>query len=278
MIMGVGQPFGSPWARRDGNRTQVRQFLWQDWSYCAYLRSMRLLLVDDDRDLVEVLTYVLQREGFSIVAAFDGESAWRQFQTDPPILVILDINMPGIDGLEVCRRIREASTVPVVMLTARAEEVDIIRALGLGADDYVTKPFSPRQLVARVKAVLRRANANAIGVAPSEPEDLRSSDLHLDLRTRTMTRRGEVIHLTPLEYKIMVFLLRNQGRVLASAAIVEHVWGYVGSGNEDLVKVHVHRLRQKIENDPQSPVYVRTVPGAGYIIPERMSDGSRSDE
>lgn len=104
---------------------------------------MRLLLVDDDRDLVEVLTYVLQREGFSVVAAFDGEGAWRQFQIEQPSLVILDINMPGIDGLEVCRRIREASTVPVVMLTARADEVDIIRALGLGADDYVTKPFRP---------------------------------------------------------------------------------------------------------------------------------------
>ena len=233
---------------------------------------MRLLLVDDDRDLVEVLTYVLQREGFSIVAAFDGEGAWRQFQSEQPSLVILDINMPGIDGLEVCRRIREASTVPVVMLTARADEVDIIRALGLGADDYVTKPFSPRQLVARVKAVLRRAAAVPVSVPPSEPEELRSGVLHLDLRTRTMTRRGEVIHLTPLEYKIMVFLLRNQGRVLGSAAIVEHVWGYVGSGNEDLVKVHIHRLRQKIEDDPQSPMHVRTVPGAGYIIPERGID------
>ena len=233
---------------------------------------MRLLLVDDDRDLVEVLTYVLQREGFSVVAAFDGEGAWRQFQSEQPSLVILDINMPGIDGLEVCRRIREASTVPVVMLTARADEVDIIRALGLGADDYVTKPFSPRQLVARVKAVLRRATAVPLSVPPSEPEELRSGVLHLDLRTRTMTRRGEVIHLTPLEYKIMVFLLRNQGRVLGSAAIVEHVWGYVGSGNEDLVKVHVHRLRQKIEDDPQSPMHVRTVPGAGYIIPERAID------
>ena len=233
---------------------------------------MRLLLVDDDRDLVEVLTYVLQREGFSVVAAFDGEGAWRQFQIEQPSLVILDINMPGIDGLEVCRRIREASTVPVVMLTARADEVDIIRALGLGADDYVTKPFSPRQLVARVKAVLRRAAAVPVSVPPSEPEELRSGVLHLDLRTRTMTRRGEVIHLTPLEYKIMVFLLRNQGRVLGTAAIVEHVWGYVGSGNEDLVKVHVHRLRQKIEDDPQSPMHVRTVPGAGYIIPERAID------
>ncbi len=231
---------------------------------------MRLLLVDDDRDLVEVLTYVLQRDGFSVVAAFDGEGAWRQFQGDQPSLVILDINMPGIDGLEVCRRIRETSTVPVVMLTARAEEADIIRALGLGADDYVTKPFSPRQLIARVRAVLRRATSNSLSSAHSELEELRSGDLHLDQRTRTMTRRGEVIHLTPLEYKIMVYLLRNQGTVLGSAAIVEHVWGYVGSGNEDLVKVHVHRLRQKIEDDPQSPVYVRTVAGAGYIIPERV--------
>ncbi len=227
--------------------------------------AMRILVIDDDRDLVDVLTYVLQREGFLVLSAYDGEAGWRRYQDDHPNLVILDINMPGIDGIEVCRRIRGVGTTPVVMLTARTEESDIVRALGIGADDYVTKPFSPRQLVARVKAILRRASASVD--APTEPDLLEARDLVLDLRTRGLTRAGEDVHLTPLEYKIVLLLLRNRGRVLTTSEIVEHVWGYVGSGNEVLVKVHIHRLRQKIEDDPQAPVHVRTVPGAGYMIP-----------
>ncbi len=228
--------------------------------------TMKILVVDDDRDLVDVLTYVLQREGFSIAPAYDGEAGWRRFQDDRPSLVILDINMPGVDGIEVCRRIRGVASTPIVMLTARTDEADIVRALGIGADDYVTKPFSPRQLVARVKAVLRRANTGSDAV--TEPERLEAGDLVLDMRKRSLSRRGDVVHLTPLEYKIVVLLLRNRGRVMATSEIVEHVWGYVGPGNEDLVKVHIHRLRQKIEDDPQNPSYVRTVPFAGYMVPE----------
>jgi two-component system alkaline phosphatase synthesis response regulator PhoP len=152
------------------------------------------------------------------------------------------------------------------MLTARTDEADVVRALGIGADDYVTKPFSPRQLVARIKAILRRANAATIAAA--EPERLEAGELVLDLRKRSLTRRGQDVHLTPLEYKIVLLLLRNRGRVMATSEIVEHVWGYVGSGNEDLVKVHIHRLRQKIEDDPQAPTHVRTVPFAGYMIAE----------
>lgn len=232
---------------------------------------MSVLLVDDDRDLVDVLTYILRREGYEIFTAFDGEQGWLRFKSDPPELVILDANMPGLDGFEVCKRIREVSTTPVIMLTARTDETDVVQALGFGADDYITKPFSPRQLVARVKAVLRRAQQ----FAPSggDGEDLRASDLTLDLRTRTLTRGEDEIRLTPLEYKILHYLMVNRGRVLTNSAIVEHVWGFPGAGNEDLVKVHVHRLRQKLERDPQDPQYVRTVPGVGYMLRDARSAG-----
>ena len=225
---------------------------------------MSVLLVDDDRDLVDVLTYILRREGYEVATAFDGEQGWTRFKDDPPELVILDANMPGLDGFEVCKRIREVSKTPVIMLTARTDETDVVQALGLGADDYITKPFSPRQLVARVKAVLRRAQQ----FAPSggDGEELHASDLMLDLRTRTLRRGEEEIRLTPLEYKILHYLMVNRGRVLTNSAIVEHVWGFPGAGNEDLVKVHVHRLRQKLERDPQDPKYVRTVPGVGYML------------
>jgi DNA-binding response OmpR family regulator len=226
---------------------------------------MAVLLVDDDRDLVDVLTYILRREGYETLAAYDGEQGWARFQAERPELVVLDANMPGLDGLEVCRRIRTVAKTPVIMLTARTDEQDIVTALGLGADDYITKPFSPRQLVARVKAVLRRAQDFA--AAPDAgSEELRARDLTLDLRTRTLRRDGQEVRMTPLEYKILHYLMVNRGRVLTNSAIVEHVWGFSGAGNEDLVKVHVHRLRHKLERDPQNPEYLKTVPGVGYLL------------
>jgi DNA-binding response OmpR family regulator len=228
---------------------------------------MSVLLVDDDRDLIDVLTYILRREGYEVVAAYDGQQGWDQFQAANPDLVVLDANMPGLDGMEVCRRIREVSSAPVIMLTARTDEADIVKALGLGADDYITKPFSPRQLVARVKAVLRRAQAFSGSASPSG-DQLTVGDLALDLRTRTFARAGEEIRLTPIEFKILHYLMLNRGRVLTNSAIVEHVWGFSAAGNEDLVKVHIHRLRQKLEPDPQNPEYVRTVPSVGYILRE----------
>jgi DNA-binding response OmpR family regulator len=228
---------------------------------------MTVLLVDDDHDLIDVLTYILRREGLDSVVAYDGEQGWERFKEANPELVVLDANMPGLDGMEVCRRIREVSTTPVIMLTARTDEADIVRALGLGADDYITKPFSPRQLVARVKAVLRRAQAFS-GAAAQSGEELRAADLVLDLRTRTLRRAGEEVRLTPLEFKIIYYLIVNRGRVLTNGAIAEHVWGFSGAGNEDLVKVHIHRLRQKLERDPQNPDYIKTVPSVGYLLKE----------
>jgi DNA-binding response OmpR family regulator len=226
---------------------------------------MSVLLADDDRDLIDVLMYILRREGYEVIAAYDGEQAWARFQSDQPELVVLDANMPGLDGMEVCRRIREIAITPVIMLTARTDEADIVQALGLGADDYITKPFSPRQLVARVKAVLRRAQAFAAN-GSGGGEELRAGELTLDLRTRSLKRNEDEIRLTPLEFKILHYLMLNKGRVLTNSAIVEHVWGFSGTGNEDLVKVHVHRLRQKLEKDPHNPDYVKTVLGVGYVL------------
>ena len=227
---------------------------------------MPVLVVDDDRDLIDVLTYILRREGYEVIAAFDGEQGWQRFQSEKPELVLLDANMPRLDGMEVCRRIREVASTPVIMLTARTDEADIVRALGTGADDYITKPFSPRQLVARVKAVLRRAQAFAGSPLPSGGEALKAADLTLDLKTHTLRRDDTEIRLTPLEFKIVHYLILNRGHVLVTTAIVEHVWGFSGEGNEDLVKVHIHRLRQKLEHDPQNPEYIRTVPGVGYLL------------
>jgi DNA-binding response OmpR family regulator len=213
------------------------------------------------------MTYIFRREGFDVIAAFDGSQGWERFQKEGPELVVLDANMPGMDGMEVCRRIREHSSTPVIMLTARTDESDVVNALGLGADDYITKPFSPKNLMARARAVLRRAQAFS-GASTSTGEIVNAGDLVLDLRTRTLTRSGEEIRLTPLEFKILNYLMVNRGRVLTNAGIVEHVWGFSGAGNEDLVKVHIHRLRQKLERDPQNPEYVRTVPGVGYLVKE----------
>lgn len=233
---------------------------------------MAVLIVDDDRDLVDVLTYIFRREGYEVIPAYDGENGWRRFVDELPEMVVLDANMEGLDGFEVCRRIRAESSVPVIMLTARTEEADIVRALDLGADDYVTKPFSPRQLVARVKALLRRAHAFSPDGGDSG-DHFRCGDFSFQARTRTIERQGEAVRLTPLESKILHYLFVNQGHVLTSSSIVEHVWGYEGVGNEDLVKVHIRRLRQKVEENPSSPRHIVTSPGLGYTLqcPDRGS-------
>jgi DNA-binding response OmpR family regulator len=181
-------------------------------------------------------------------------------------LVILDVNMPGCDGFEICRRLRATSTVPVIMLTARTDESDIVGALGLGADDYVTKPFGFRQLVARVKAVLRRSPAlNA--VAPTAASTITSGACSLDLELRQVVCDGRRARLTPTEAKILHYLMINEGRVIGPQAIVERVWGYTsGEGSPEMVKVHIHRLRDKIECDLACPHFIHTVPGVGYCF------------
>jgi DNA-binding response OmpR family regulator len=225
---------------------------------------MKVLIVDDDRVLADVLSFTMRRAGFEIVQAFDGQAAIQRWAEDRPDLIVLDVNLPKLDGFAVCQHIREHADTPILLLTVRDEEEDIIHGLELGADDYITKPFSPRQLVARAQAVLRRA-----GKTPA-PAVRQVGGLTLDpTRRELQIDQGEAVSLTPLESRLLDYLILNAGHVLTTEAIIEHVWGPEG-GDRDMLRQLVHRLRSKISqacqdrNDLTSPEYIETVPGLGY--------------
>ncbi|MBM9507054.1 response regulator transcription factor [Actinacidiphila acididurans] len=218
----------------------------------------RVLVVDDDPTVAEVVAGYLDRAGFAVDRVADGPSAVSRAAEVRPDLVVLDLMLPGMDGLEVCRRIREAGPLPVVMLTARGDEDDRILGLEVGADDYVTKPFSPRELVLRVESVLRRA-----GSAPAPGPWLRSGSLALDPAARRALRHGAELALTMREFDLLVFFLRNPGRVLGREELMRRVWGWE-FGDLSTVTVHVRRLREKIEQDPARPKLISTVWGVGY--------------
>jgi DNA-binding response OmpR family regulator len=221
---------------------------------------MKILLVDDDPDLLAVTTFALQQAGFLVVRAVDGPSALALFERERPELAVLDINLPRMNGFELARRIRQQSAIPLIMLTVRSEEEDVVRALELGADDYLTKPFSPRILVARVRALLRRAGIESEGTVTLGLLTLQVDDLALE------TASGERIRLTPLETRLLQLLFTNAGRTVATDRILPHVWGNRGGGNRHLLKQLVHRLRHKLEADPANPGILRTVPNAGYLL------------
>lgn len=235
---------------------------------------MKALIVDDDRVLADVLAFTLRREGFEIAMAYDGEEALRRWTSDEPDLIVLDVNMPKLDGFAVCRRIREQTDIPIILLTVRGEEDDVVRGLGLGADDYVTKPFSPRQLVARAHAVLRRAGKSA-APATRRIGDLALETSRRELRVITDEYGGqpgnEPVTLTALETRLMDYLMLNAGHVVTSEAIIDHVWG-AGGADRDMLRQLVRRLRSKIAQARQSdvdsleahPPYIETVPGLGY--------------
>jgi len=220
---------------------------------------MKILVVDDDRVLADVVAFTLRREGFEVIQAYDGAAGLERWAVEQPDLIILDVNMPKVDGFEVCRRIRAKANTPILMLTVRGEEDDIINGLEFGADDYIVKPFSPRQLVARLKAILRRAGEH---IPPSE---LRVGEMFLVSTKREviLSSEGESISLTPLENRLLEYLMVNAGRVLTFDMIIDHVWGPAGA-DRDMLRQLVHRLRAKIEPDPSEPIYVHTVPGLGY--------------
>ena len=224
-----------------------------------------ILLVDDDATVTEVLSRYLEREGFAVEAVADGDTALAAARATPPDLVVLDLMLPGIDGLEVCRRLREDAPVPVVMLTARGDESDRIAGLELGADDYVVKPFSPRELTARVKAVLRRAQgalpADA-GAAGADPV-LRAGGLVVDTAARQVWQDGAEIALTAREFELLAFLMRHPRRAFRREELFEQVWGWT-YGDTATVTVHVRRLREKVEADPADPRLIVTVWGVGY--------------
>jgi len=224
----------------------------------------RILVVDDDLTVSEVVTRYLQREGYVVEVAYDGEVALASALADPPELVVLDLMIPSLDGFEVCRQLRAAAPVPVIMLTARGEEADRIVGLELGADDYVSKPFSPRELTARVKAVLRRAGGPvAGGSAGGEPTVLEAGALTVDTVSHEAHRAGELVALTSREFDLLVHLMRHPRRAFRREDLLDQVWGFA-YGDTSTVTVHVRRLREKIEADPANPRHVCTVWGVGY--------------
>ncbi len=218
----------------------------------------RVLVVDDDPTVAEVVTDYLHRAGFLVEHVAEGPAAVARAAEAPPDLVVLDLMLPGLDGLEVCRRIRERGPVPVVMLTARGDEDDRVLGLEFGADDYVTKPFSPRELVLRVESVLRRA-----GSPPASGPWLRAGSLALDPAARRATRAGAELALTTREFDLLAFFLRCPGRVVGREELMRRVWGWE-FGDLSTVTVHVRRLREKVEDDPARPRLISTVWGAGY--------------
>ncbi|MDX3386311.1 response regulator transcription factor [Streptomyces niveiscabiei] len=219
-----------------------------------------VLVVDDDPTVSEVVAGYLGRAGFAVDVADDGPTAVTRAAARPPDLVVLDLMLPGMDGLEVCRRIRTAGPVPVIMLTARGDEEDRILGLEVGADDYVTKPFSPRELVLRVESVLRRAGA---APAPEAGPWLRSGPLALDPAARRATRDGRELSLTIREFDLLEFFLRNPGQATSREQLMQRVWGWE-FGDLSTVTVHVRRLREKVEDDPANPRLISTVWGVGY--------------
>jgi DNA-binding response OmpR family regulator len=219
---------------------------------------MKALVVDDDRVLADLIAFTLRREGFEVIQAYDGEVALQRWAETQPDLMVLDVNLPKIDGFTVCRQVREQADTPIILLTVRGEEDDIVRGLSLGADDYISKPFSPRQLVARAQAILRRA-----GKSPA-PAVRQVGELSLDPSRRELrVGQTEVVTLTPLESRLLDYLMLNAGHVLTNEAIIDHVWGAEG-GDRDMLRQLVRRLRSKIEPDPAQPIYIETVPGLGY--------------
>ena len=216
-----------------------------------------ILVVDDDAALAEMLQIVLRQEGFSTVWCSRGDKAFDSFQQSQPALVLLDVMLPGMDGIRVCRLIREVSGIPIIMLTARSDTTDVVRGLEEGADDYVAKPFKAKELVARIRARLRSTMVDDGG-------PLRIGDLTISALSHTVRRGETTINLTPLEFDLLVALARHPRQVLSREALLADVWGYRHAADTRLVNVHVQRLRSKIERDPERPEIVVTVRGVGY--------------
>jgi DNA-binding response OmpR family regulator len=227
---------------------------------------MKVLVADDDRVLADVVAFTLKREGFDVSLAFDGKTALAKYASEEPDLIILDVNMPGMDGFQVCKTIREESLVPIILLTVRGEEDDIIQGLGIGADDYIVKPFSPRQLVARAQAVMRRAGQTVTSGV------MQAGNLVLTAHNRSVTvGDGDQIRLTMLETRLLEYMVVNAGQVITKNTLIDHVWGPLG-GDQDMLRQVIHRLRNKIESDSTNPKYLKTVPGLGYGLLIDMDD------
>jgi DNA-binding response OmpR family regulator len=223
---------------------------------------MKALLVDDDPDLLDLTTYALRREGYTVLCAIDGQQAIQRWESENPDIVLLDANLPKLNGFEVCRRIRHDSETPVIMLTGRDDEEDVVRGFRVGADDYVTKPFSAKQLSMRMKAVLRRSRSDPYRQPVSE---VRVGDLVLDLQSHEATKGGKRVQLTTLEFRILYILAMNEGRIIPYSRLVEYAWGYDG-GDASLLKTHICHIRKKLGMPVDNEGGIRAVPGVGYSL------------
>jgi DNA-binding response OmpR family regulator len=222
---------------------------------------LKALVVDDDLALADVVSFTLRKAGYEVIVAYDGQVALDRWRTDSPDLIILDLNLPKLDGLSVCRQIRAEDDTPIIILSVRGEEDDIVTGLKLGADDYIVKPFSPRQMVARAEAVLRR-----VGDARPSTGYLTIGDLNLDLsRCKVSCREEFIAKLTPLECRLMEILMLNHGQVMLTDTLIDQVWGPLG-GDKDMLKQLVYRLRHKIEICPSKLMFIETVSGVGYSL------------
>ena len=226
-----------------------------------------ILLVDDEDSVQKLLAYPLERDGFRVIQARDGEEALRRFADEEVDLVVLDIMLPRLDGLEVCKRLRAESTVPIIMLTARDDELDKVLGLEIGADDYITKPFSIREFRSRVRALLRRAAV--VRPAPGDGNVIAAHELELDLGRRTVEVRGTPVRLTYVEFELLRTLVAHPGRVYSRRMLLESLWGAADYREPRTIDVHVRHLREKLERDPAEPEFILTVRGVGYRFRDR---------
>lgn len=224
----------------------------------------KVLIVDDEKTLTKALKFNLEKEGFQVETAYNGEEALQKVFDDTPQIVVLDLMLPGLDGFEVCRRIRKTLDIPIIMLTARVDDIDKVLGLELGADDYMTKPFNPRELVARIKAILRRSAPREEGLH----KQIQAGGLQIDLLQHRIRLDNKEIDLTSKEFSLLSFLASNPGRVYSREQLLEQVWGYNYYGDVRTVDVHIRHLREKIEDDPSSPELILTVWGTGYKFRE----------
>jgi DNA-binding response OmpR family regulator len=229
-------------------------------------KKTTILTADDDPQLLRLVTRNLQLEGYDVLAAIDGQQALAQIEQEMPDLVLLDVMMPKMDGFTVCHRVREFSTVPIIIVTARGQDQDKVRGLDLGADDYLTKPFSVDELLARVRAVLRRTQFTAKDNSQDMQTSAMIGDLEIDYSQHLVKMADREIALTPTEYRILAYLAQNAGRVLTQDLLLEHVWGGEYLGESHMLQVNINRLRRKLEVDPTHPRYILTKVGVGYYL------------
>jgi DNA-binding response OmpR family regulator len=229
-------------------------------------KKTTILTADDDPQLLRLVSRNLQLDGYDVLTAADGQQALELIEARSPDLVLLDVMMPRLDGFSVCQRVREFSSVPIIILTARGNDQDKIRGLDLGADDYLTKPFSVDELLARVRAVLRRAQLSAVDSTQGLRSRVTIGDLTVDYAQHQVTMSGREVELTPIEYRLLAYLAQNAGRIVTQDLLLEHVWGAEYVGESHLLQVNINRLRRKLELDAARPCYIQTKTGVGYLL------------